>query len=1703
LGSAVTAGFSADASCSICCLATLPFYGYEDFYLSTIGETEPIEYYSSGKDPDTGNVRTIEMEGDPGFPDLTYVRASDLCCSYGAPRDQDTGVLYDEDLDDVYVCNGDGAGSNVSISGNNIICSVPPLTMSDSASHKWQLRISLNGQDYHGVLASEPMTSYAGIEYLAQSCDLGYYAPSDKAVCKICNPGSYDGRTGTIKYQSHTSCTPCEVGKYQEDYGATECNYCPYLPDENVEVSDTRATTSNAAGTKFFTSQISIDACSCKSFYYRNTLLTDCSDNDENDLSLCCSKCPNGATCLGGFSVAPPQSFYQLTGKNVPSTAIPTGWFINDVTGNVSNEMYHTMPYAKPGYYRLDAQKEGLIVQCVPPEACLGGKQKSNKIQYENVCALGYEGNMCSQCSAGFYKDNEYCKKCPTKSPIIIVIGSLCIIGGLYLFATWGRHLKGLGSPRILVNFVTVTYSFTYFNIDWPPELLDFLEKLKFFTINIDLIHAECEVNLTYEEGFFFFMSIPFIIGEIFLFLYMLDSFLNWFKYRAHASSCPNALSCHGKSSVMLFPCLHSMCEECAKTSFPQHKYSKSECSVCGRKVIASSKVLGIWGNLTMAQKWKRAKTVILKDFTFLLKNIFKHWLRALLGAAWGKEVIPEDIVEVEEEDDDQGEGDNSEDHPKRSPLDRRQSYRSDLQKTLLERRSSDIYRSKKSKYNWMEAGVGRTGSSMSVSMRRQSSRALSEEKGSEGSDSKPNRSMRRLNSEPDSFYKINSSDAVDPFFGPWRPEQHFLDGRIPVSSHDRWVNGFLPSLLCLIASPLWILMDVRRLWKGNNQAYITSFYRIRLEVWYFIQSIMNLVQLILNDLIVKGILGGLPVLVLIIVFFGIFRVWSKIRQIIKKSAEEEDGDEDDDDENHDHEDDDPNGNEPGTQSANGHVGQSKLTSGSMKAGTNVETTTEKYIIKIWAFYFPYLGQETLRSILCFLLSTFFGLLFSALDVLLQFSANMIRYCMKTWKVIQERGFMAAEITIGKVISDDILVQIARNIENEHVVEHSIVYKLRKLYGLFEEDQMKRKQLTDRFSLETSSAGKKRTRRSSFLDTLSSPFRPSTELNRFIDNDDDEDDDDDIDAIFGGRLSFALPSMVGVSPTSETPLPSISRSDSLSRALEQEQEEKSAQEGRDSYYTNPAFGADKRESRKTRRNSSSSSSSHNVSSSRRKKRGLSLGVHSQSHVVNKDAPYQEENEDEPSYHIRMVETDVNILQINVLERLSLKVGLIGRILRIFTLSLNLIAWLGVAFLLLPFLRIAAFLSWIFTPGRGRLIKGPQTEFTSLEEGSWIRCEIEGFKEVRKVLSVGSNALLILDDPLSDFDLRDTPFYSITRQEVTKAVVERLGSDLSREHAIEVLIKEGYTYVAGRDISFKREMDKVSQEELLEAVGKQFGTWKKERGLISTNGHIVKGSFEKQFFDWHLMRLAIVNMVLSLKRRFVRLWLFNKEHLLFKEDVPELTTYQLEYELKLRKIPVPDALMGDEQNLRFLQGLLMSHLSHKPAKDGETKEDKKARDLKMMRKVAFLPSFSSRYFGNLSSDYDHERDAYDDDDDDEHLNDLKDIDETKEEKTKEKSLRDSSRALLTSMIDHSRSFFRGLPTRASSRGSEEEKSMANLGSLSMLFKQKARLIVRSLRLLFFVITYLCLVLSSPVLLLITYILSLFPSMSEYFPNAVNV
>ena len=352
---------------------------------------------------------------------------------------------------------------------------------SDYHKKNWGVFVSFNGalQNIHFNFARYRDTA-RGLTFVFEPCPGGSFAERYSQPCEPCPPGTATAEPG------QPYCPNCPIGYYQQEEGQTSCSQCPSgsttqskfnmsWVDGYAQSSFTDPPAPVLEDGKVFPSDCT---CAKNTFYdYDRVNRGECTERP------CCSDCPKGLVCPGSIDV--------LTNRT-------------------------TEPYAMPDYYYVSggANHSGMVQQCTPKAACFGGPTRP--------CTKGYAGIYCGECVKGYYKDGIKCFECPKIQYIWLILLGILFLVFLYLFAQMAPYLRGMYKPRILYNFIYAMTSLQYFKVEWPVELVKLMDYLKYLSLNIDIVHPECEVNISTEARFFILQSFPIMLIVIVFIGYML-----------------------------------------------------------------------------------------------------------------------------------------------------------------------------------------------------------------------------------------------------------------------------------------------------------------------------------------------------------------------------------------------------------------------------------------------------------------------------------------------------------------------------------------------------------------------------------------------------------------------------------------------------------------------------------------------------------------------------------------------------------------------------------------------------------------------------------------------------------------------------------------------------------------------------------------------------------------------------------------------------------------------------------------------------------------------------------------------------------------------------------------------------------------------------------------------------------------------------
>ncbi len=242
-------------------------------------------------------------------------------------------------------------------------------------------------------------------------CPPGKASPAFNVPCLDCPAGQFNPLPNQL------NCSYCDAQSYQDRVGSMGCIPCP-------------------ANSKSFPGADRIAACACIDTFYRKT-----SDDSEP-----CLPCPRGAICFGD-SVE-----------------------------------------AQPGFYK-DPANPSVFHPCEPPSVCTGVPVGFNASGINSGtggssgaggagagalgCREGHEGEMCRECTPGYYHSGLLCERCPKDSALLVIpvflVGALAVVLLIYLGGE--RQAPYSGSLLMIASFAqTVTMSINI-ELRWPSLL--------------------------------------------------------------------------------------------------------------------------------------------------------------------------------------------------------------------------------------------------------------------------------------------------------------------------------------------------------------------------------------------------------------------------------------------------------------------------------------------------------------------------------------------------------------------------------------------------------------------------------------------------------------------------------------------------------------------------------------------------------------------------------------------------------------------------------------------------------------------------------------------------------------------------------------------------------------------------------------------------------------------------------------------------------------------------------------------------------------------------------------------------------------------------------------------------------------------------------------------------------------------------------
>ena len=415
------------------------------------------------------------------------------------------------------------------IDENTVLCEAPARPLGT-----WEIFVSNNGQDF------EPDAALGGLSsFTSRPCGEGREAFEYYDACTECRAGFFDAdaeRPNRIGEDTVTvypiQCSQCPIGQYQENRASLQCDVCPLgtttLATVDKRIVQVAAASSRENDCTCINADLSPDGVS--SFYQdKITSVEEAGATCTWLTGGCCTECPEGAVCGGGNSTIFADDGY---------------WQQLDPDGSSIEVFQKCTPASSCKRCDIDCMKskkrctDATIPNDLSNE---GGRAMLNQsyphCQVECQCTNFncYTGEGCASCARdvplpdgtpaqNFYREDGFCERCPPTDGAILAFMIVGLIVGLYFFALFAQYFRGLGAPRIWMNYMAVTVAFAKFDLNWPPEVLAFFRWFNQFYIDIDVVKPECELTLTFFESWIYMMVLPLFVLGILLTWYALTS---------------------------------------------------------------------------------------------------------------------------------------------------------------------------------------------------------------------------------------------------------------------------------------------------------------------------------------------------------------------------------------------------------------------------------------------------------------------------------------------------------------------------------------------------------------------------------------------------------------------------------------------------------------------------------------------------------------------------------------------------------------------------------------------------------------------------------------------------------------------------------------------------------------------------------------------------------------------------------------------------------------------------------------------------------------------------------------------------------------------------------------------------------------------------------------------------------------------------
>jgi hypothetical protein len=184
-----------------------------------------------------------------------------------------------------------------------------------------------------------------------------------------------------------------------------------------------------------------------------------------------------------------------------------------------------SLPIVQPGYYGdysllekcswQDVSCPALLTCPYGARACPGG---GDKLCTQNDAEC-YTGLACSACCPLYYLESGICHQCPDSSTSTTILAVLavfiCIVAILISTSESPSFTHSIKYFILMMNFSQNLTSVKLINIEWPSELLQMFNSLRFFSFSIAAVRPECSFSWTFETKILVSLMLPIALSFI------------------------------------------------------------------------------------------------------------------------------------------------------------------------------------------------------------------------------------------------------------------------------------------------------------------------------------------------------------------------------------------------------------------------------------------------------------------------------------------------------------------------------------------------------------------------------------------------------------------------------------------------------------------------------------------------------------------------------------------------------------------------------------------------------------------------------------------------------------------------------------------------------------------------------------------------------------------------------------------------------------------------------------------------------------------------------------------------------------------------------------------------------------------------------------------------------------------------------------